>query len=335
MQLHRLAEVVAGLETLADLEENDPQAGADYIEFVKRIASACDEAYTHTGNILTKVVALPNPPSRADYDRISDLLSNVGSHEWFKKVARICAQLRIANDAFAAAMRERQARLATAQPNISSDPTLPVPDPTKQAMSLQVLTAVLKDNEHEFEVEIQNCAFNIQAKLAEGFGKGDISEAKQLAADVKKTIDRLVDEIRLVKSRAEASSSKGARWILRGDEERARRILAEDPYRLHKLNFFILCALLLIGGAVVKALTILQFVLLAAFVLPAFVILNAITLVTSGKIPHATFLELVRLSLIGTFVPLMSRVLGVVGPDGKADASGSRRGKRTDDTNSV
>jgi hypothetical protein len=139
--------------------------------------------------------------------------------------------------------------------------------------------------------------------------KGDISAAKRHAAETQRTISKLLREIDQAVLRAEASSNQGASRILVGNDTAARQILSEDPHKLLKLNAAILLMILILGAAILQYISIVHFVALTCFALAAIVVMNAVMLLNSGKLDQPTFLEVLRLSLLHTFVPLMSQML--------------------------
>jgi len=167
----------------------------------------------------------------------------------------------------------------------------------------------LRKHEGGLEREIESNVNVLQNLLADGLSKRDISPAKRHAAEIQGTIRQLLSEIDQAVLAAGASSNRGASRILVGNDAVARQILSEDPHKLLKLNAAILFMILILGAAIMQYISIVHFVALTCFALAAIVVMNAIMLLNSGKIDQATFLEALRLSLLHTFVPLMSQIL--------------------------
>ena len=313
MELHELATIAAGMKTLTELQEFDAKSSAEFMTFLDQVSSACADAYTNFSKALGKVVALPNPPDRASYDRVSTELVATYDHQWFKNVADVCARLKAADRAFGAAIDACANRLRKGVPS-----TVPAPNSQPDAVdrrqrdadTLGAMLGVLKMHEGGLEEEIRTKVFFLQEHLAEGIAKGDISEAKQYAKDLQSRISALLDEINQTVLAVQGTSTNGASTTLLGREEIARRVLADDPHKLLKLNAFILCVIVLLGASVLQYVSIIAFVALTAFALAALCAMNTIMLLSSGKIDQVTWLEGMRLSLTYTFVPIMSQILG-------------------------
>lgn len=312
MQLHELARISAGMKTLAELERSHPQFGADLLDFLDNVGSACRDAYTNFSKVLSGLIALPNPPDRASYDRVTSELTATYDHQWFKVVADVCARLRAAEAAFTPALNPVIAELKKEySDNVpSSGPTPPALEKKlADADTLSDMISTLRKYEGGLEQEIESDVNVLQALLADGLSKGDISAAKRHAAELQRTIRGLLREIDQAVLAAVATSNRGARRILVGNDAVARQILSEDPHKLLKLNAAILFMILILGAAIMQYISVVHFVALTCFALAAIVVMNAITLLNSGKIDQATFLEVLRLSLLHTFVPLMGQML--------------------------
>jgi hypothetical protein len=315
MELHRLADLAKGMKTLAELEEQEPRIGAEFLTFLNQVSSACWDAYTNFSRVLNQVIALPNPPDRAAYDRVSTELATTYDHQWFKVVADVCSRLKAADRVFGPSVNARigELRKEISEKIPASGPTPPeVQQKEGTIWTLGSMIGVLQMHEGGLEDEIASNVRFLQGWLADGFAKGDISRAKEISVEIQTGIRGFLNEIQQTVLAAQATSHQGASLTLLGNDEIARRVLAEDPYRLLKLNAVILFILLALGASVAQFLSIFQFVGLTAFALAAIVILNAIMLVDSGKIDQATFLEALRLSLTHTFVPIMGQILSGV-----------------------
>ena len=328
MELHQLAVLAKGMKTLAELEEQHPQFGSEFLTFLNQVSSACRDAYSNFSSVLNQVIALPNPPDRPSYDRVSTELGTTYDHEWFKVVADVCARLKAADRVFSPSVNARIAELRKElREKIPSSGVMPAELQEKEDLiwTLGSMLSVLQKHEGGLEEEIESNVRFLLGWFADGFAKGDISRAKEIAAEIQVKIKTLLDEINQIILAAQATSQQGASLTLLGNEEIARRILVEDPHKLLKLNALILFVTLVLGASIAQFLSILQFVGLMAFALTAIVIINAITLISSGKINQATFLEILRLSLTYTFVPIMRGIL----PGGTTRSASSSGNART------
>ena len=100
MELYNLQMIVRGLDSLADIEKEHPELGAQLLAFVKRVADCCELAYDRLSSALGDVRSLPAKPTSVDIRRVLDKLSDAPSSKWFKDVSGICDRLAVLAEQF-------------------------------------------------------------------------------------------------------------------------------------------------------------------------------------------------------------------------------------------
>lgn len=286
MNLNTLQRIANGTDSLAEIEQQSPVIGAQLKSFVMRLNDDCRRAYERLSDCLDAVLGLREGADPAEREAVIERLNSAGSSDWFKNVAGICDDLAALANRYGGDI-ETQARALSLQ------------SPEKGS-TLYDLLHILHQHEGELKYEIRQNVDGLKIMITDG----KIGEAREEALRTKDEIDRLLTRVNGVTNRIVGSGTGGAGEVLK------REVAAEAlrrPERALMLNMAFVLVLLSLGMVVLLNVSFLAFIGLAAFILAAVVILNAVYLRSIDRLKEENFVGLVRLALLNFFAPLARR----------------------------
>src|SRR5688500_18406514 len=126
MELWALQTIIKGLDSLAEIEKENPELGKKLLDFTNRVRECCNTAYQQLTKNLGAVRALPSKPSPLEIETVLNTLNETASSVWFRDVAKICEHL-------AAIAKEYEPSLVSQMHYINSSrkdssATSPIPD---------------------------------------------------------------------------------------------------------------------------------------------------------------------------------------------------------------
>jgi hypothetical protein len=223
MELRALEAIARGVETLADLERENPRLGGDLARFVKTVRDCCDEAYGNLSQKLQLVRNLPDNPSDPQLKHVQSDLYAAGDSAWFRDVARICDRLAVVADGFRSAI-EDQGRYAEEHSNVAIEKV-----ERKASWDLWSLIGTLDKHEGELKRDIRNAIANVQEEL----GRGNLDEARSRAKTIQEQIDFLNSQISQTANRITGTSTTGLRKLLTDTVGRSRKKQQAAPTVIH------------------------------------------------------------------------------------------------------
>src|SRR5829696_1252023 len=100
MELSRFADIVAGMQTLAELEQRNPELARGLEKMVVEVVAVGDKAYKRLSTTLQRVIALEDAAGARCLAKLQAELADVSNHDWFKKVENICSRLHVLDQSF-------------------------------------------------------------------------------------------------------------------------------------------------------------------------------------------------------------------------------------------
>ncbi|WOD14367.1 hypothetical protein [Paraburkholderia kirstenboschensis] len=290
--LSLIVDLAEGLDTLAQLEAKDPKMGARVKDFSVEIKRVCELAYDHILQVLIKISVLSTVPSTAGHEKLMAELAGTHNHDWFKDVAKIC-------DALAALRIEFGEALSAHGEAHNEEGLASHCGPS----GFQLMIDAIYEGERSFENDIAGMAYSLEGLLRNSQRTGDIGPAADAASKWRRQIQDGLGRLRVAANRIIASGNEGAELL----EERAEEVLREDPYFIFKAASLLLIVLLAAATVIALSVPFYMFPLITGFGLTGVIVISALQLRASGKLPDAAFLKLMKLALLKFFAPLTKR----------------------------
>jgi phosphohistidine phosphatase SixA len=293
--LSLIAELAEGLGTLAQLEAKDPIMGARVKDFTVEIKRVCELAYDHLLKTLTKIAVLSGLPSKAEHAKLMTELASTHDHDWFKNVAKICDALAALRSEFGdtlSAHRAKQDQERIAKGDAALQWTAP--------SGFELMIDAIYEGERSFENDIAGMAYTLEELLRQSQRSQDIMPAAEAAFQSRRQIQDGLGRLRVAANRIIGSGKEGSKLL----EQRAEEVLRDDPYFMFKAGSLLLIMLLAAATMIAKTVSFYMFPLITGFALTGVIVISALQLKASGKLPDATFLKLMELALLKFFAPL-------------------------------
>jgi hypothetical protein len=210
MELVHLQTVVEGLDSLADIEKEHPELGAQLLSFITRVSDCCERAYERLSEALGTVRGLSSKPNSQEVEAVLKKLNDAPSSKWFKEVAGICDQLAALAEEFKPPIVEQlnyTSPFGQNYENASKDMSAP-----RYAAHYKIapLLSLLQKHERELKDDIRTIVANLQAKLGPAKDTGNVEDARAYALAVQNEISGSIDHIKKLGFRIAGGSSKGA-----------------------------------------------------------------------------------------------------------------------------
>jgi hypothetical protein len=187
----------AGTDSLAELEKANPILGERLKDFVNTIVSCCRKAYERFSDALDGVLTLSLEATQTEKDAVLKTLKDASNSQWFREVAQICDQLAAIADTYDSDIQQ----------HIDSIPVLGQLD---RRPSLRRLLEILHKHDGDLKNDINSAVDELKMDISDS----KISEARNLAATIKKEITKTLTRIRGVSVRITGSSAQGAKNAL-------------------------------------------------------------------------------------------------------------------------
>jgi len=264
VELHQLRTIVAGLDSLAEVERTHPQLGAELLGFVEEVRKCCEVAYTRLSEAMGAVLKLPLNPNEEALANVREVLSDAPSSVWYRDIANICNRLEVVADQFGPAISEQLDYLKTQARSEQRREDLPAYMVSEGHFKLMLLLEVLRRHEGDLKLDAREAVSQLQLLLGARYigdedRAVDIPRAKELALNVQREIQLNLDQIQRVVWAVKGSSNKGTTKVLTSEQ------IAEDalrrPERMLILNMFFIVVAMALAATLFQFINVWQFVL--------------------------------------------------------------------------
>lgn len=302
MELVNLRTIVEGLDSLAEIEKENPKLGTELLRFTNTISNACEHAYLRLSYALGQVRGLPSRPSQQEILTVLSTLNEAPNSQWFRDVSGICNQLAVLAEEFEAPIHE-QLNYTNPFGENYEHAVKDITAPRYHAhYKIAPLFSLLQRQERDLKDDIRKIVAVLQTKLGPAKDTMDVEDARDYALAVQNEISENIDQIKKI-SLVIADGSKNGSTIVLTPEEIAEAAL-QRPVSVLLLNMFFLCFVVVLGATVFQYLTVYQFILVTGFAITTVIIINALYLRTIDKLNEENFLKLMHLALLKFFSPL-------------------------------
>ena len=291
MNLPDLQRLVASLNSLAEIEKQNPEIAAQLIVFVQEIRATTFDAYRAISDALVLVLELPVQLSIEQIERVAEKVKMTRGwqeRDWEQRLTETCERLQLLLQG------------AIDKPKSSTRGSALL-----ASISLREMMILLRHGPDVVRGSTDEAMYKLYGLLGDAKTTGTSADIKKYAFEVQTRIKTGLVQITDAVSQIEGSSSDGAERLLRPVDIAEREL--QSPERMLILSMFFVVLVFSLGAFAFQYLKFYQFTLVTGFALTAVIVVNAFYLRTIDKLSEESFLKLMELALLKFFAPLTRR----------------------------